>query len=192
MGDDGFRQVAEEPIFASRVFSISHLTLTDPAGEVFERDVVRHPGAVAVVPLAADGTVTLVRQMRPAVGEAVLEAPAGTRDVDGEAPEVTALRELAEEAGLKAASLRRLATVYNSPGYTDQRTTIFLATGLEPCETEPAGVEERWMSVETIALSDLEQLVSSGRLVDSTTIVGLFLARGSFDGSEPPGAEGSE
>lgn len=173
---EGFVRRSEEPIFDGHLFSVRRLVYTDPDGETFDREVVRHPGAVAVVPLHADGTVTLVRQLRVAVAEPVLEAPAGTCDVDGEDLEATAQRELGEEAGLRAAHLRHLVSVYNSPGYTDQRTAIFLATGLEACETQPAGAEERYLSVEQVALADVEQLVASGRLIDSTTIVGLLLA----------------
>ncbi len=173
----GFHQVDEAEVFRGHVFRVAHTRFTDPDGQPFERDVVRHPGAVAVVPVHADGTATLVRQMRVAVGEAVLEIPAGTCDVDGEPPEETARRELAEEAGFEASRLERLAAVYNSPGYCDQRTTIFLATGLEPCPTSPAGLEERWMSVERVALADVDDLVADGRVVDETTMLGLLLAR---------------
>ena len=98
------------------------------------------------------GTATLVRQFRPAVWESVLEIPAGTRDVDGEPPEETARRELAEEAGLVAERLELLAAVYNTPGFSDQRTIIYLATGLRPCPTDRAGVEEQWMTIERVAL----------------------------------------
>lgn len=173
----GFHQVEEAEVFRGHVFRVAHTRFTDPGGQPFERDVVRHPGAVAVVPVHADGTATLVRQMRVAVGEAVLEIPAGTCDVDGEPLEETARRELAEEAGFEASRFEHLATVYNSPGYSDQRTTIFLATGLEPCATSPAGVEERWMSVERVALVDVDDLVAGGRVVDGTTMLGLLLAR---------------
>lgn len=174
---EGFRRLDEEQVFESRVFRVVHARFADPSGQPFERDVVRHPGAVAVVPVHPDGTVTLVRQVRVAVGEAVLELPAGTRDVHGEAPEITAQRELAEEAGLRAGRVERLIGVYNSPGFCDQRTAIFLATDLEPCPTAPAGVEERWMSTETVHLADVERLVADGRLVDETTVLGLLLAR---------------
>ena len=174
---DGFRQVGEEEIFRGWLFRVTRAHLVDPAGEGFEREVVRHPGAVAVVPVADDGTVTVVRQFRPALGRSVLEIPAGTCDVDGEPLEETARRELAEEAGLDAASIRRLAAVHNSPGFTDQLTTIFLATGLTPCPTERSGVEERWMSTETFALDDVPGMVDDGSLVDETTVLGLSLAR---------------
>lgn len=172
-----FRRVSEGEVFAGHVFRVAHTRFVDPDGHPFERDVVRHPGAVAVVPVHTDGTATLVRQFRVAVGEAVLEIPAGTRDVDDEPPEETARRELAEEAGLRAGTVEQLTAVYNSPGFCDQRTLIFLARDLEPCASSPAGVEERWLSVETVALSDLERLVAEGRLVDETTVLGLLLAR---------------
>jgi ADP-ribose pyrophosphatase len=179
---DGFVRRSEEPIFDGHLFSVRRVTFTDPDGETFDREIVRHPGAVAVVPVHHDGTVSLVRQMRVAVGEAVLEAPAGTCDVDGEDLESTAARELGEEAGLRAGRLQHLASVYNSPGYTDQKTAIFLATELEPCDAQPSGVEERFLSVESVALTDVAGLVASGRLIDSTTIVGLFLAKGALWG----------
>jgi 8-oxo-dGTP pyrophosphatase MutT (NUDIX family) len=174
---EGFHRVGEEEVFRGHVFRVAHARFTDPEGRPFERDIVRHPGAVAVVPVHGDGTATLVRQMRVAVGTPVLEIPAGTRDVDGEPPEETARRELAEEAGFTASRLQRLAAVYNSPGFCDQQTTIFLATGLEPCATSPAGVEERWMSVERVPLAHVDELVAGGRVVDETTVLGLLLAR---------------
>src|SRR5579862_3539435 len=104
----GFRRLGESREFEGHLFSVSKVRFADPDGEEFERDVVRHPGAVSVVAAAEDGSVTLVRQVRAAVGESVLEAPAGTCDVDGEDPAATARRELAEEAGLHAERLERL------------------------------------------------------------------------------------
>lgn len=174
---EGFRQLFERPRFASRVFEVRTVSYLDPDGNQFERDVVRHPGAVSIVPAHEDGTVTLVRQMRVALGALVLEAPAGTCDVDGEDPEETARRELEEEAGLRARRLERLGVVFNSPGYTDQRTILYLATDLEACEARPHGVEERWMATERVALADVERLVAGGQLLDATTIVALLLAR---------------
>lgn len=139
--------------------------------------MVRHPGAVAVAAVDDGGRATLVRQLRPAVWAPVLEVPAGTCDVGGEAPETTAARELAEEAGLVADRLELLAVTCNSPGVSDQWTRIYLATGLRPCPTDRHGVEERWMTVERVALDDVEAMVADGRLVDQTTVVGLLLAR---------------
>jgi ADP-ribose pyrophosphatase len=172
-----FAMLDEEPIFDGHVFSVRRVEVTDPDGEHFAREVVRHPGAVSVVALHDDGTVTLVRQHRVAVGTAVLEAPAGTCDNAGEDAVDTARRELAEEAGLVARHIEPLGTIFNSPGYTDQRTRLFLATGLDECQKSPAGIEERWLTVERVSLSHVEALVATGRLLDATTIVGLLLAR---------------
>jgi 8-oxo-dGDP phosphatase len=173
----GFERRGEEEVFRAWQFSVGHAHFTDPEGQPFDRYLLHHPGAVAVVAVDDEGTATLVRQLRPAVWESVLEIPAGTRDVAGEPPEETARRELAEEAGLVAERLEPLVAVYNTPGISDQRTTIYLATGLRPCPTDRAGVEERWMTTERVALEDVDDLVASGRLVDETTVLGLLLAR---------------
>lgn len=173
----GFERLGEKVGHAGHVVRLVHGRYRAPDGQTFERDLVRHPGAVNVVPVHDDGTVTLIRQLRPAVWEAVLEAPAGTCDVEGEPPEETARRELAEEAGLTARRLRQLAVVYNSPGITDQRTILYLATGLSPCDTGRSGVEEQWMQTETVRLADVDRLVAEGRLRDATTILGLLLSR---------------
>jgi 8-oxo-dGTP pyrophosphatase MutT (NUDIX family) len=156
--------------------TVSRATFADPDGEPFEREVVRRLGAVAVVAIDDDGACVFVRQFRPAVGVEVLEVVAGTCDVDGEPLETTARRELAEEAGLEADDVEELGSFWNSPGYTDERTTVFLATGLRPCAKAPAGVEERWMSVEKHDVSDLVALVASGVLSDAKSIVGVALA----------------
>jgi len=152
-------------------------TFADPDGHHFEREVVRHPGAVAVVPLHKDGSVTLVRQYRPAVDRRLLEVPAGIRDVDGEPPEETAHRELQEETGLVAGRIEPLVNFYNSPGFCDQKTLLFVATDLQPGEARPAGTEERWMEVERIALDEVDDLTRRGVLVDAQTLIGLQLVR---------------
>ena len=176
-----FRRVSEVELFRWWLFSLGRTEVLDPDGHPFERFIIHHPGAVAIVPVDADRRVTLVRQYRASVDRTVLEAPAGTRDVAGEPPEATAHRELAEEAGLRAGSMERLIGTFNSPGITDQFTTIFLATELSPCPPQPAGVEEGFMTVETIDFDDVDSLVADGTLVDETTVLGLLLARARLD-----------
>ncbi len=173
----GFRRVSEEELLRAWLFRVDRFHLVDPAGEPFDRFVIRHPGAVTVVPVHDDGTVTLVRQYRAAVDALVLEIPAGTRDKDGEGPEDTARRELAEEAGLEAAHWELLLGTWNSPGISDQHTLIYLATGLSTIPARPDGVEEGYMTTETIALDDIDALVADGSLQDETTVLGLYLAR---------------
>jgi len=178
----GFVRGDEEVVFTGHVFSVVRAQFSDPDGHPFERSVVRHPGAVAVVAVDDRGSATLVRQLRAAVWASVLEVPAGTCDVDGEPPESTARRELVEEAGLEAGRFELLAAVYNSPGYSDQLTHVYLATDLASCATARTGVEEQWMTTEQVALADVERLVGEGRLVDQTTVLGLLLARGALAG----------
>ncbi len=152
-----FQRVAEVEVLRTHVFSVGRVALLDPDGEPFERSIIHHPGAVAVIPVDAKRRVTLVRQYRAAVDRMVLEAPAGTCDVEGEALQATARRELDEEAGLLARSLEVLIGTFNTPGISDQHTTIFLATDLSPCPAQPSGIEEGFMTIETIALDDVDR-----------------------------------
>ena len=156
-----------------------------PDGTEFTRDVVRHPGAVAVVPVTEDRRAILVRQYRGPIDRELLEIPAGTRDVEGESPESTALRELTEEVGVRAGELRLLARIFNSPGFCDEETFVFLATGLEPGQVQREGEEERFMEVVEVSLDDLDEMVASGRLTDAQTVLGLLLARDAIGAPAP-------
>jgi ADP-ribose pyrophosphatase len=138
--------------------------------------VVHHPGAVVVVPVI-DGEVILVRQYRAAIDRELLEVPAGKRDVSDEPVEVTAHRELEEEVGMKAGSMVKLAEFYNSPGFCDEHSFLFLATDLTPCATSFQGHEEQHMTIERVALDSFPDLVASGHLVDGKSIIALSLAR---------------
>ena len=173
----GFRRVSEEELLRAWLFRVDRFHLLDPNDEPFDRFVIRHPGAVTVVPVHDDGTVTLVRQYRAAVDDLVLEIPAGTRDHDGEEAVDTARRELAEEAGLEAAHWELLIGTWNTPGISDQHTLIYLATGLTSIPSRPQGVEEGYMTVETIRLDDVDALVADGSIKDETTVLGLYMAR---------------
>ena len=146
-----------------------------PGGEQFERDVVHHPGAVVVVPLTDRGTVLMVRQFRAAVDGDLLEIPAGKRDVDGEPTEVTAARELAEEVGRRAGRLDLLARFYNSPGFTDELSWLYLARDLEEVPVDRQGEEEQHMTLEEVALLDAPELIASGEIMDAKSIIGLSL-----------------
>jgi len=173
-----FHKIDERVVFAGHLITTVQATFADPSGDTFERDVVRHPGAVSVVPVVGDGrAVLLVRQYRAAVDRVLLEIPAGKRDVDGEAPEVTAARELQEEVGRRAGRLRKLAEFYNSPGFCDEHSIVYLATDLEAVDAEAQGIEEQHMTVEEVALAEVPDLIAAGELVDAKSIIGLALAR---------------
>jgi ADP-ribose pyrophosphatase len=173
-----FRALGEEVLHQGPVVRVTRATIEGPDGTTYEREVVHHPGAVAVVPVLDDGrTVVLVRQYRSALDALVLELPAGKCDVDGEAPEVTAARELEEEVGCRAGAMERLGVIHNSPGFSDERVVIFLAERLEQGTPSPHGIEEQHMVVEHVSLEDAGKLVADGHITDAKTVVGLLLAR---------------
>ena len=173
-----FHKVAEREVHRGHLISVAEGTFSDPSGQSFTRDVVHHPGAVSVVPIVDGGTaVLLLRQYRAAVDGELLEIPAGKRDVEGEPVEVTAGRELEEEVGMRAGRLQKLAEFYNSPGFCDERSFVFMALDLEPCPTAAQGVEEQHMTIQRVLLADVPALIASGELVDAKSIIGLCLAR---------------
>jgi ADP-ribose pyrophosphatase len=175
--DAGFRHLRDTPRFEGWRIALVQADFATPDGEHFSRDVVRHPGAVAVVPATSRHTVLLVRQYRGPVDREILEIPAGTRDVEGEDPATTARRELEEEVGVRAGTLRRLTTVLNSPGFCDEETVVYLAQDLEPSEPARHGEEERFLDVVEISWPDVMAMVASGEIGDAQTVIGLLLAQ---------------
>ena len=173
----GFRRLSEVQHYAGSLITLATGTFEAPDGSTFDRDVVHHPGAVSVVPLVDEGaTALLVRQYRAAVDRDLLEIPAGKRDVSGEPPEETARRELVEEIGMRAGRLEKLAEFFNSPGFCDEHSFVFMGLDLEPCASDLQGVEEQHMSVERVGLDEVPGLITSGAIVDAKTIIGLMLA----------------
>jgi len=171
-----FHKIGEKEVLRGSLVTVATGTFEAPGGTRFERDVVHHPGAVVVVPVLDDARVILVRQYRAAIDAELLELPAGKRDVDCEAPEVTAARELAEEVGQLAGRIELLARFYNSPGFSDELSWLYLARDLVDVDDNRQGVEEQHMTVERVALADVTALVESGAITDAKTIIGCCLA----------------
>jgi ADP-ribose pyrophosphatase len=172
-----FRKVSEYEIYSGPVISLAVATFAGPDG-TFEREIVHHPGAVSVVPVVDEGTaVLLVRQYRAPLDANLLEIPAGKRDVADEPPEQTARRELEEEVGMRAGRLEKLAEFYNSPGFCDEHSFVYLGLDLEPCPSSAHSEEEKHMTIEKVALDDVPGLIASGALTDAKSIIGLCLAR---------------
>lgn len=144
-----------------------------PGGRETVREVVAHPGAVAIVPLHEDGTLTFVRQWRQAAGQLLLEIPAGTLE-EGEDPADCARRELAEEVGLEAQEIRRLCGSYLAPGYSSELLHTYLATGLTPVPSQPDWDEA--LQPVRLALAEAAGMILSGELQDAKTICGVLLA----------------
>jgi ADP-ribose pyrophosphatase len=159
-----------KPDSARTVYDGSLLSVTLEEWDGHEREIVEHPGAVAVVAVARDGTVTLVRQRREAVRKLLLELPAGTLE-DGETPLECARRELEEETGLTGGDWRELAAFYTTPGFCRERMHLFLAQGVEPGTARPEADEE----LEVVRLSGGELAAHLGEIEDAKTLAGLLL-----------------
>lgn len=172
----GFRHVGDSLVHQGAIISLYRSEFVAPDGTGFERDVVRHPGAVSVVPVLDDGTVVLVRQYRAPVDAMVLEIPAGKRDVTDEPLEETARRELIEEVGLSPGRLEHLAMFHNSIGFCDEESHVFLGTELTPAPMDRQGVEEAHMEIVHVALADTPAMIADGRITDAKTVIGLSLA----------------
>ena len=170
-----FKKVSEELIHSEDWFSFAKAEFEGPIGERIHRYIFRHPGAVGVVPIE-DGNIVLVRQYRPALEMEMLEIPAGKLDIEGEAPEKAAHRELIEEAGLDASKLEELCSFYNSAGFSDEKTVIYLATEMTRVAKIAASVEEQYMTTERIPLEDVYKMIDSGHITDAKTIVGIYSA----------------
>ena len=135
-----------------------------------EREIVKHPGSVAIVAIDDQDRVVLVRQRREPARKQLLELPAGPRE-EGEEPLATAKRELAEEAGLAGGRWRLAAEFYSTPGICDERVSLFFAEGLEETEAEPEGDEQ--IELERVPIRELEALIAE--LEDAKTLAGLLL-----------------
>lgn len=160
------------------IWHVSVATFESPDGELFERDVIRSPGAVGIVPLLfEDGVpvVVFVRQYRGPLDQYVLEIPAGMRDVPSEPLEATAQRELIEEAGLSAGRLEYLTHFFSSAGMTDSVLHLYLATDLSPVPRDVHGPEESHMDVLRIPLAEALDMVTRAEINDAKTVIGLLL-----------------
>ncbi|MFN7150303.1 MAG: NUDIX domain-containing protein [Microthrixaceae bacterium] len=172
----GFRHLGDELLHRGHVISLYRSEFESPDGERFDREVVRHPGAVSVVPVRADGSVVLVRQYRAPIDAVVLEIPAGKRDVADEPLEDTARRELIEEVGLAPSELELLARFHNSIGFCDEESFVFLGTGLSDAPLDRQGIEESHMEIVEVELAATPAMIAAGEITDAKTVIGLTLA----------------
>lgn len=172
--------VDSTPIYSGRIVKLFRDTVRFPDGSTGQLDIVRHPGASAVVPflsdpLGNDPQLLLIRQYRYAAGGFIYEIPAGLLN-PGEDPRDCAVRELKEETGCTAAKVEQLFTLLTTPGFTDERIHVFMATGLERGET--AHESDEFMTMETVALSSALRMIEHGEIPDGKTALAILFAAG--------------
>ncbi len=157
-------------IYNGRVVTLNLETVTLPNGVTVELEVVRHPGAAAIVPMKADGTVILLRQYRLAAGGYIYEIPAGKLH-PGEDPLHCATREMEEEIGYRATHMEKLATFFTAPGFTDEIMHLFKATGLAPGRQNLE--RDEVLEIIELPIEKAVALINDGTIRDAKTMVGL-------------------
>jgi len=164
------RTVGMTPDESQRVFEGRRISVDVERWGDHEREIVRHPGAVAIVAVDAERRVTLVRQLREPARKRLLELPAGTRE-PGEEPLATAKRELVEEAGLSGGEWRLAASFFSTPGFCDELVRVYIVEGVE--ETERAPQEDEEIELVRVPVAELASLLP--QIEDAKTLAGLLL-----------------
>ena len=152
-------------------FNVHEMQLTGSDGKQYVREVIRHPGAVVLLPLLDNDRVVLIKNGRPTVGETLLELPAGTRE-PGESPERTAARELVEETGYHAGSLTKLHEFYSAPGICDELMHLYVARELTQGPHQREATEQ--IENQVASRDEIIQLIATGSIRDAKTLIGLY------------------
>ena len=178
-GDEGHR-LDSRRAYAGRLLNVDVDTVRTPNGTTLSLELVRHPGAAAVVPLLSpadspDPHVLLLRQYRYAAGGTIWEIPAGVLE-PGEAPSDCARRELREETGAEAERIDPLTTIFTTPGFTDERIHLFLATGIRPGSASPN--PDELIEVQPKPLSQALAMIRDGEIADAKTVIALLYLAG--------------
>jgi ADP-ribose pyrophosphatase len=168
------KKVSSKQIFKGQILTLFHDIVELPNGITATREKVIHPGAVAVVPVNDKDEIILVKQYRYPIEKILIEIPAGKLD-SGEPALECAERELHEEAGVVNGKLAHLATIYTSPGFSDEKMDIFIATDFEEKENKPD--HDEFLSVFKAKISECLKMIENGDISDAKSIIGIMLAR---------------
>lgn len=162
-----------DKIYEGKMVNLRIDTVELPDKKYSKREIVEHPGSVGIIPITDDGSMVLVRQFRKPIEKNLLEIPAGKIEINEE-PKETALRELSEETGYMANKMEYLFEFYTSPGFSDEKIYLFLATNLLKGEANPENDE--YIEVEKLKIEDLVDMVEKGEINDSKTIISILCA----------------
>ena len=166
-------RLSEKEVYRGRVLRLSVETIRLPGGGICELELIRHPGAAAVVPVDDEGRILLVRQYRHATGGWILEVPAGKLD-HGESPETCAAREVEEETGSRTKALVYLGWIWTTPGFTDEKIWLFLARNVSAGKQDLQPDEA--LSVEKVPIEQALEMARSGEISDAKSVCALLRA----------------
>ena len=167
------KTMKSDKVYEGKIVNLRIDTVELPDKKYSKREIVEHPGAVGLIPITEDNCVVLVKQFRKPVEKFLLEIPAGKLELNEE-PRETAIRELKEETGFEAGKIEYLLEFYTSPGFSNEKIHLFLATDLIEGEATPDSGE--FVEKVKISIEDLLKMVDRGEIVDSKTIIGINLA----------------
>ncbi len=168
------KTIGKQDIYKGRIISLQLEDVLLPNGEQSKREVVKHPGAVGIIPITADGKIVMVRQYRKALEKVIIEIPAGKLDLNEE-PLLCAKRELQEETGYVSDSMEFIVSFYTSPGFADELIYIYVAEGLTKREISLDADE--FLDVLEISLEEAEQMIQEEKIHDAKTIYAVQYMR---------------
>lgn len=170
------KTVATKSIYDGKIIALQVDDVLLPDGQQAKREIVKHPGAVALIPVTNDGKLILVRQFRKALERTIIEIPAGRIEV-GEDPKETAIRELEEETGLGTKSISYLQTFATSPGFADEIIHLYVAKDLFVIDNPAEGDEDEFIDVLEVTVEEAEAMVGSGDIYDAKTAFAVLCAK---------------
>jgi 8-oxo-dGTP pyrophosphatase MutT (NUDIX family) len=186
VGEHVFETTSSESLHVGKIFALRADRVRMPGGKIVTREVIENFGAVAIVAMDDDGRIPMVYQYRHPFGRRLWELPAGLLDVDGEAPHLSAARELREEVGLQAETWQLLVDLDSAPGFSDESVRVYLATGLTEVDRPEAHDEEADMTVEWYSIAEVVQRIFSGEIVNSLAVAGVLAVYAVSEGIAEP------
>ena len=186
VGEHVFETISSETLHTGKIFALRRDDVRMPGGKTVTREIVEHYGAVAIVAMDDEGRIPMVHQYRHPFGRRLWELPAGLLDVNGEAPHLTAARELREEAGLEAQTWQVLVDLDSTPGFSDESVRVYLATALTQVDRPEAHDEEADMTLQWYPIEDAAGRVFSGEIVNALAVAGILAAYAVRNGLAQP------
>ncbi|MBS2969500.1 NUDIX hydrolase [Metabacillus sp. KIGAM252] len=162
------KELSSEQIYSGKIIDLYVQEVELPNGKTSKREIIKHPGAVAVIALTSDGKILMVEQFRKALERTLVEIPAGKLE-KGEKPETTAVRELEEETGYTAGSIDHLISFYTSPGFADELVHLYITEDLIPLKNKASLDEDEFVELMEVTLEEAEEMVANGRIYDAKT-----------------------
>lgn len=170
------KTLSSETLYEGKIISLHVEEVELPDGNYAKRELITHPGAVAVIPITTEGKIILVKQYRKALNRSLVEIPAGRIEVNEE-PKVTAIRELEEETGLRAKKMTYLQSFATSPGFADEIIHLYVGEGLYEIENPAASDEDEFIELLEVTIAEAEKLVATGEIYDAKTAFAILFAK---------------